>query len=168
MFSLSLTTNIFCLWLNNSVQNWLVVGERPVAFGADAHRILEAVHGQDTAVGRAVVANGATAQTAMVLSQAELPLVKHGAQVPEKGPAAALARARFGPLGGFQPLDSHAPQPQHRVLTGRHQFTARRRVAHWRHLVPTGSQNHIFSYSKIILFIKPRTQLIDKQILPTI
>ena len=76
----------------------LVFGETLLAFGADADVVFESDDWQDGAARRTVMAHSPSAQATMVLTQAQLPLIEHAPQVPEKRATTSLASTRFRPF----------------------------------------------------------------------
>lgn len=121
-------------WQTKSIQFWwsniqfaligysLACFELVVALIAHTHIEFKAHNGNVDAIGGAFVANGPAAVAAVMLPNADLPLVHHGTQIPEEWPSTHLAGIRLNPLAHFLSHCVHFPENQHRILASRNQL----------------------------------------------
>lgn len=95
----------------------IVIFERVVTWLTTTHSKLKAHHRDGQTRRGAFITYGFTAMAAMVLSNAQLSLVEHDAQIPEERTSAHLARVGFDPFGCFTAVFAHIPEYQHAVFT---------------------------------------------------
>lgn len=102
---------------------------------ANAYIELEAHDRYVDAAVAALITDGLATVPAVVLPDAQLTLVHHGAQVPEEGPSAQLTVVGLDPHGHFFPHRVHLPEDDYRVVACRDQLLGVIGVGQSRHFV---------------------------------